>query len=52
MAKLSVKAERMRPGTTFVTFTLPLSSPEFEVIFKRNYGMSWGVGTAYIHRRK
>lgn len=52
MGKLSQKANRMRSGAKLVTMTLPVQSTEFELILKRNYPMSWGVGTMYLQIRK
>jgi hypothetical protein len=48
---MSKKAELMRPGAFFVTFTKGLSSKKFEVLEKKRYKMSWGPATVFIHRR-
>jgi SAM-dependent methyltransferase len=51
MQDLSAKAESLRPGAYFVTFTKPLTSTRFEVLEKKRYSMSWGPATVFVHRR-
>ncbi|OQS00826.1 calcineurin-like phosphoesterase [Thraustotheca clavata] len=51
LAQISSHAERLRSGAYFITFTKPLTSTEFEIIFKQRYNMSWGPATVYLHQR-
>jgi SAM-dependent methyltransferase len=51
MQDMSAKAEDLRPGAYFVTFTKPLTSTQFEVLEKKRYSMSWGPATVFVHRR-
>jgi SAM-dependent methyltransferase len=52
MRQLSEKANRMKSGAKLVTLTLPVHSTEFELLFKRNYPMSWGIATVFFQRKK
>jgi SAM-dependent methyltransferase len=51
MGEISVIAEKLKPGSIFVTFTNQLSSDCFELLEKTKYSMSWGPATVYVHRR-
>ena len=51
MGEMSDQAEALRPGAVFVTFTKALPSPEFELLERRRYKMSWGPATVFIQRR-
>ena len=42
----------MKPGARLITLTLPVTHGAFELLEKRNFKMSWGAATAFIHRRK
>ena len=48
---MSKIAENMKPGSRFITLTKPLVSNAFEILDRRQYAMSWGAATAYIHAR-
>ena len=51
MEAMARRAEQLKPGAYFVTFTKGLPSPKFEVMERKRYKMSWGPATVYIHRR-
>lgn len=51
MSDMSKRAENLRPGAIFITFTKGLTSSKFEVLERKRYRMSWGPATVYIHRR-
>jgi hypothetical protein len=51
MSKLSKHAEGMKPGARFISLTIGLTSPEFKLISKQDFLMSWGQATALIHER-
>ncbi len=61
IARLGQMAKKMKVGAIFVTFTYPLSyalstneeteTKTFEIVDRRNYSMSWGLATVFIHRR-
>ena len=51
MNDMSKRAENLRPGAIFITFTKGLTSSKFEVLERKRYRMSWGPATVYIHRR-
>ena len=51
MIDISKMAERLKPGSIFVTFTKGLTSSKFELLEKKRYKMSWGPATVFIHRR-
>lgn len=51
MEKLSKKAEELKPGSVFISFTKSLSSDKFTVVDKCKYTMSWGPATVFVHRR-
>jgi SAM-dependent methyltransferase len=51
MEDMSKRAENLRPGAIFITFTKGLTSSKFEVLERKRYRMSWGPATVYIHRR-
>eukprot|EP01038_Epipyxis_sp_PR26KG_P006424 gene6424-8842_t len=51
MEKIALKAEKLRQGSRFISFTRPLPSENFQVIEERQYGMSWGVVTSFIQIR-
>lgn len=52
MRRLSALAERMRPGSTFVTVLCPLESDAFETVAEDEVEFSWGVVDALVHRRR
>jgi hypothetical protein len=53
MKMLAKKAEEMKKGSFFVTFTkrLPGLSENWEVKDGFRRLMSWGIATIYIHRK-
>ncbi|EQC27258.1 hypothetical protein SDRG_14880 [Saprolegnia diclina VS20] len=51
LQRMSAQAERLRPGAYLITFTKPLDSTAFDIIFKQRYSMSWGPATVYLHQR-
>ncbi|OQR97292.1 hypothetical protein ACHHYP_12213 [Achlya hypogyna] len=51
LGALAAQAERLRAGAHVITFTKPLESTAFDIVFKQRYGMSWGPATVYLHRR-
>ncbi len=51
MTQMATCAERLRPGSVFVSFTKSLPSRCFEIIERRRYRMSWGPATVFIQRR-
>jgi hypothetical protein len=51
MDAMGRRAEALKPGSFFITFTKGLSSPHFEILERKRYKMSWGPATVYIHRR-
>jgi hypothetical protein len=53
MKKLSKKADELKKGTFFVTFTkkLPELSDNWEVCDGFRRLMSWGIATIYVHRK-
>lgn len=52
MMKIARRAERMRCGARIATLTYALPSDQFEVTWKENLCMSWGIATAFVHVRK
>jgi len=53
MTALSQKAEELKPGTFFITFTkrLPNLSNNWELRDGFRRLMSWGIATIYIHKK-
>jgi SAM-dependent methyltransferase len=51
MTSLGHKGRLLKPGTYFVTLTKQLKSSFFDVVYSKQYRMSWGVATVHIHRR-
>lgn len=53
MEALANKAEQLKPGTFFVTFTkkLPGLSENWELRQGFRRLMSWGIATIYIHKK-
>lgn len=53
MEELAKKAEELKPGTFFVTFTkkLPGLSENWELRAGFRRLMSWGIATIYIHKK-
>ena len=52
MGSMARQAEKLKPGTYFITFTKGLGSDAFDVIERKRYKMSWGPATVFIHVRK
>lgn len=52
MRSMSVLAEKMRSGSRFITLTKQLPSNEFILLDRRQYVMSWGEATSFIHVRR
>jgi hypothetical protein len=53
MQQLTKKADELKPGTVFVTFTkrLPNLPESWEVKDGFRRLMSWGIATVYVHRK-
>mmetsp|Transcript_20217 Transcript_20217/g.57618 ORF Transcript_20217/g.57618 Transcript_20217/m.57618 type:complete len:286 (+) Transcript_20217:489-1346(+) len=51
MALLAERADAMRPGAFFVTFTRRLPSKRWQVLEYERHSMSWGEATVFIHVR-
>ena len=53
MEAIAIKAEELKPGTFFVTFTkkLPGLSTNWELRTGFRRLMSWGIATIYIHKK-
>ena len=53
MSSLATKAEELKPGTFFVTFTkrLPGLGNNWELRDGFRRLMSWGIATIYIHKK-
>ncbi len=47
--KISERANKLKIGTRVITFTTSLNNPNFEIIDTKQFGMSWGTATCYIH---
>jgi hypothetical protein len=43
------RAEAMKAGSKFVTLTKQLPSSLFAVLDRRQYAMSWGEATCFVH---
>ena len=52
MQALASRADNMKPGSFFITFTKRLPSPKWEILEHESHRMSWGAATVYIQRRK
>lgn len=52
MEFLSGKASEMKPGARIVTLTRNLDNPALDIIEKRQYTMSWGTATCFVHIRR
>jgi hypothetical protein len=52
MQQLAGKAELMKPGSFFITFTRRLPSARWQVLEYERHLMSWGDATVFIHQRK
>lgn len=48
---ISQKAEQLKIGSKFITFTKSLNSNSFNVIHKEYHKMGWGSPTVYIHEK-
>lgn len=42
---------KLKQGAILITLTKPVESPYFQITASRQYKMSWGSATVYIHRR-
>jgi SAM-dependent methyltransferase len=49
---LSEKATDLKEGARIVTLTKMLDSPYLQLIDQRQYAMSWGAATCFVHKRK
>ena len=45
----AMASARMRSGTRVITLTRPWLSPQWQVSEPRQYRMSWGVASAFVH---
>eukprot|EP01039_Chlorochromonas_danica_P003895 gene3894-4256_t len=52
MKRIAERAEKMHHGARIVTLTYSLPSTNFEVIWKEDVCMSWGLATAFLHVRR
>jgi hypothetical protein len=52
MKAMARVAERMKPGARFITLTKQLPSSEFILLDRRQYVMSWGEATSFLHIRR
>jgi len=50
--KVSEKAELMKPGSFFISFTRRLNSTKWQVLEYERHLMSWGDATVFISQRK
>lgn len=48
---ISQKAESLKKGSHFISFTKSLSSDQFEIIHQDYHKMGWGSPTVYIHKK-
>ena len=51
IVQISSMAEKLRPGTIFISLTQSLPSPCFEIIHQYTLPMSWGAATCFIQQR-
>ena len=51
MAAIAHASARLKKGTTFITFTKRLPSPDFVVTDSQLYQMSWGGATVFIQSK-
>ena len=51
MKAMASIAERMKPGSRFITLTKQLPSAEFTLLDRRQYVMSWGEATCFMSVR-
>ena len=51
VAKLAVLAEKLKPGSCFITSTFSLNSRWFNLTACVRYEMSWGIATFYVHKK-
>ncbi len=49
MEAIGLKASAMKSGSKFVTLTKQLPSDQFILIDRKQYSMSWGEATSFIH---
>mmetsp|Transcript_22136 Transcript_22136/g.41520 ORF Transcript_22136/g.41520 Transcript_22136/m.41520 type:complete len:322 (-) Transcript_22136:29-994(-) len=52
MDRLADKADRMKPGSFFISFTRRIPSDEWQVLEYERHLMSWGEATVFIQQRK
>jgi hypothetical protein len=49
MQKIADKSKQMKTGAKVVTLTKQLPSEEFSLVDRRQYPMSWGEATCFMH---
>lgn len=49
--EISKLAEKLKPGSIFITFTKKLPSLKFQLVFHKRYRMTWGPATVFIHQK-
>ena len=52
MEFLSAKASELKLGARIVTLTRNLLNPHLHIIEKKQYVMSWGTATCFVHIRR
>lgn len=52
MRAMASLAERMKQGSRFITLTKQLPTNEFILLDRRQYVMSWGEATSFLHIRR
>ncbi|MAH80239.1 MAG: hypothetical protein CMP39_00930 [Rickettsiales bacterium] len=48
---ISQKAEGLKKGSHFISFTKSLNSDQFEIIHQEYHKMGWGSPTVYVHKK-
>lgn len=52
MLGIAKQAELLKPGAIFITVSMPLPSPAFEIIDQTILRASWGTANSFVQRRK
>lgn len=51
MDKIAKMSTDMRKGARFISFTYPLKSDEWKILYRQQLAMSWGPATVFIQER-
>jgi hypothetical protein len=51
MDTIGEQAHKLKPGSKIVTLTKALNSTSLKIIDTKQYAMSWGAATAFVHVR-